>query len=178
METNGEVNSRFYKKPIYAFFFFFPKLKSNHVTSWFKNLLRVPTGVMVKFKLPPMSPPRRLAVFYPSRRPVPLPVPSPCPVLHMSSFQMHRTTAPAVSSQSTYIVPSARKAWLLWLTPLPSQAHSNITSRKPPLTRQPTSVPASGSPDSTNRLPPRHPLSTLTVLPSQNHRSACVSPTF
>lgn len=44
------------KSPSTLFFFFFPKLKSNHVTSWFKNLLRVPTGVMVKFKLPPWAP--------------------------------------------------------------------------------------------------------------------------
>lgn len=122
----------------------------------------------------------RLAVFYRSRRLVPLPVPSPCLSLHVPSFQMHQTTAPAVSSWSAHCSFSSKSLapLFLWLTPLPSQAHLNITSRKPPLTCQPISVPASGSLYSTNGLLPCHPLSTLTVLPSWNHWFAHVSPTF
>lgn len=116
---------------------FFPKPKSDYVISWFKNLLRIPVGVQVKFRLAPWAP--KLPHFHPFLRLVYYLAPPP----HVPSFPMHQTAI--INSLGTHYSFNLKSLSPLffWLTPtFPSKVSLNIPSRKPSLTYQPVSSPA------------------------------------
>lgn len=107
---------------------FFPKSKSDPVTSWLKHRLQIPRGLSVKLKLPP--PPPRRAPEMPLLLPLPPPSLFPGP-FSSPAFLPDARNVPTVSSLSTCCSFSLKGLASLPFGVTPPNVRLSGTCRKP-----------------------------------------------